>query len=625
MSIAIGINVDARQVQEARKAIDDMNGAMRQTEGLGTLGGDEKHLTNVAGLMKRVREDVARMHQLAGQGERKGGILDPKQFAEVEKINRRLLETFGSYVGKISLARDELKKLISEKDRLATKEREYGRLDPSERRQMEDLEKRITSRQRVVNRHSERADEMRMSLNASNEAVQGFGMTEVGAGAALTQMRNMMLRYVAPAYIAAKAFGYVQAGSATDESLAKQELAVLRRGGSGVEGNGGTFGFTTQEHLSIADILNATGNFRDSDLSAMVEMAKQFALGQGLESASVGNYMGQVGAMSGNRDLTSAMEKLRGAFLQADVGGRTDEFMQRNLQILTRIADSRGGYLGESSRDFITGLQSAYWAGNSPIGQGQSGQNMITAMDELIRGGGKNQGEQVLLWQAMGGNKITTSADYVGFLRKLERGIENSPEVLSYIREMTGGDHNDQITFLKSMLPGLSIDQIEEILARGGGGYGVGGGGGIDSDAGDALSTRQGGVLESKAAQEEALREKGKDWTDFKTEGRGIFNYLLNKNRDKQEQRRKANERYKQSGDVDQFRKDIEEIPRDSNILESIFDYVRGGDTAPAKNTPGGTDALIDAVRTGTREGVSQGIRDAGGNNTPGQPPTSGR
>jgi hypothetical protein len=226
----------------------------------------------------------------------------------------------------------------------------------------------------------------------------------------------------------------------------------------------GTFGFTPGEHFGIASGINAGGGYGGDMLRALTETAKAFALGQGVSEQGAAGYMGTIGSYTTDpRNLSSQMEKLRDAFVKANVGGRTEEFMGRNLQLLSRIAESRGGELDARTRDMVTAMQVSLWQGDSPVGKGQSGANMIGAMDDFIKGGGKTKGEQVMLWQALGGNRIKSSKDLWEFEQRKERGIENSPEVLEHFKGLAAGDKYTELNMLRSVMPHLSTANIEKI------------------------------------------------------------------------------------------------------------------------------------------------------------------
>jgi len=512
MSIGIGISVDARQVKAAKASVEELNSALHQTEAMPDLLPGSKHLANVSGLVKNVAADIQRMQGLARAGERKGGMLDARQFSEAEKISKRLLETFGAYVGKVSLARDELKKLIAEKERLERKEFESGRLDPFERSRVEELEKEIVRRNRLVNRHSERVEEMRANLNAANESVGGYGMApdQQGGGGLLggMSMRSLMTGAFAGAvgiYAFSKAKQMLSEGMNIAESFNRAEVDMLRRGVTGTRDNIVSYGFTPQEHIDMFNAVLSRGGYANSEV---VEAAKAFSRGRGVSDASATNFMGTYAAYTGadSKRLADSMEKLRGALITGNVNGRAEEFMSRNVQLLTRIAEGSGGAMSGRGADYITGLQAAMWAGNSPVGKGQSGASMISAMNDFISGGGSSPGEQVALWQALGGNGITSPDDLWGLKERMARGIKDPNNVVAlfdWVKNTYGTDDDGRVSSIGKMAlqemlgkHGMRPDQINKLVeldasgkltAAGASRY-TGAGGSIYGDASEAMA-----------------------------------------------------------------------------------------------------------------------------------------
>jgi hypothetical protein len=506
MTVAIGVNVDARQVKDARKAIEEMNGALRQTETMGPITGDDKHLSNTAGLIRNVADDINRMHRIAADGNRKGGLIDKNQFIEVEKINKRLLETFGAYIGKISLARDEVKKLAKEKENLLKKEQENGRLDPIERQRLADVDKRLEQRKRIVGRHVDRSEEMRMRLNSANESVQGFDQSGGGAGGGFN-MKSIMKNAVL-AYVGYKAARFITDGMEADDEFAKRTAPMSTRGGRDLAKGVGTYGYSIDQHLGIGETLLTKGNVRGSGLHGEIELAKQFSRGRGVSETSTADYMGSVAAFTGQKKLTETMEKLRGAIIQGEAGGRSGEFMERNLQILTKIANTRGGQIDTGQTAYLTTLQTALWQGKSPVGKGQSGQDIIGSLDNKLRSGGQGAGEQMLAWKALGGDGIKTGEDYIKYKRRLSEGASER-NVTAYYDEIKktygqkkgGGLSTQGWLALSSILPNLAPEQIDKIIALGDSGM-LGGDklknilntpyGDIEKDAKNEMETQRG-------------------------------------------------------------------------------------------------------------------------------------
>lgn len=537
-NLGIQLSVDARQVEQARKNIEALNGSLQQTESLGNLGIDDRHLSNVAGLVVKIREDIRRMQSIAAEGNRKGGLVDVKQLGEAGKISERLLETFGAYIGKVSLARDELKKLTREKDVLLKKEQELGRLDPFEKQRLGMLDERISTRQRIVNRHSEQADVMRMRLNAANEDLGGFGVQGPGgdfnaflAGAGLGPAVAKLKRFAtlgggAAALAALPIASYASdalSGKETAERFARQEAEMWPRVGGGpglLESNRGSYGFDPMQHIALADQLNKIGNLRRFNLLDATEGVKQFARGRGVDASSVASYAGSVAAFTGadGQQLNATLAQLRDYMVRGGTAGRGEEFMNRNLQILTRIAESQGGAITPEQSRFLMGMQTSLWSGASPVGKGQSGQSLMEALDSMFRGGGKSRGSQLFMWEALGGNEIKSADDYWRYKQRLDEGLSerNLKAYFAHARRVWGTDASGELTALGKMAlqseTGLSTAQINLIsrqMAAGKPFEAIGSTGSPEDDAQAALRSTRGGrglaISAQKAANEMSL------------------------------------------------------------------------------------------------------------------------
>jgi hypothetical protein len=477
MTIGIGINVDARQVKDARKAIEDLNGAMVQTQEQPVVPGGA-HLEEVSAQIKRITADINRLRTIASTGEKRGGILDKQQFTEVEKLTRRLRENLGVYTKDLHGAREEMRQLVAEKERLVAVGSSGKYESPGagmvRLNRIKEIEGDIAGREGEMAGRNKLDRRLHPTLRTGSEAtdaISTYGVAAVGGGGKAALGKGLAIG--AALLGGMSIMGFISDSMAKSYAFGGTDADLQRRGAGDLRTNAGRYGYTPMEHLGIADALNHTGNLRGAGLDSALETVKAFSRGRGFDADNTANYMGTMGAYTGRggKELTAGMEKLRGAIVKSDAGGRGEEFMNRNLQLLSRIAEGRGGAIDGKGADFITALQAAFWAGGSPVGKGQSGQNMVGAMDEMIRsGGGGSHGAQLMMWQALGGDNIRTSEDYWKYKERLGEGAGNPDNVsafYNYAKKLYGDDPAMLKVALSSMMPGLAPAQINEITRMG--------------------------------------------------------------------------------------------------------------------------------------------------------------
>lgn len=441
MSIGISLNVDAQQVKSAKREVDFLNKALKETEKQEVAPGGKEGTKDYSEIVKKLAEDIRRLKSISTAGDRQGGLLNKNQFAEVEKLAARIGKNFGSYSLDLARSREELGKLLRERENLEKVGRggKYESLDAFRLRKerlgtLKDEIGRRESEVASLGKHEGRVGMLRGQAKETGEAIAGFGTMPgqglpikkaLGIGAAL--MGGMsLLGFLNDSMAKAVAFG---AGNAD----------LTRRGGQ--VGNRSSYGFSPLESLQIADTLNRTTGFRGAGLDRSSELIKMFSRGQGLSEDSVAGYAGGIYQATG---LTAPlfekhMERLRAAFVKGGVGGRAEEFLNLNQRILSRIAQGTGGELASRELQWVTALQSGLWSMPGMTGKGEMGADLISRLDQGIRSGGKSPGEQLFLFRALGGGNIRSVDDYYDYTRSKEKGISD-PKALRSVYDLAQGE-----------------------------------------------------------------------------------------------------------------------------------------------------------------------------------------
>jgi hypothetical protein len=461
VTIGIDLHVNSSQVRHGRQEVEFLNKALRETEKLGDKGPVRvpgglpgtspgrlketaedlrriKLLTDTgqaqgSGLLKEITADLQRIKRLADTGQRHGGLLKREQFAEAEKLSKKIRGNFDAYGKGLGKARQELTRLIQEKQRLlsvgesgkfespADYIRRQGRLREIDAR-LPDAERRAASSRKNIGRASDLARQSReqderlagMGVDNGMGPLMGYGKRAMGFGLALMGGMAML--------------GFLKNSISEETMYAYGESDLQRRGAVNMRPFATTHGFTPMEHMQVADTLNRGTGFGGVKLLAATETAKAFARGQGLSGDVVSGYMGgiQQGTGLSAQLYVKHMERLRDAFVKADVGGRNAEFLQLNRQLVNQLAAGAGGRaLSSSQLEWLTGLQATMWSQPGMLGKGESGANLLSTLDQCIRAGGRTPGEQLFFWQAFGGDKIKTAADYYEFEKRKEAGLSD--------------------------------------------------------------------------------------------------------------------------------------------------------------------------------------------------------
>lgn len=449
MTIGIALNVDAKQVRDAKRELGFLNDQLRQTENLGgNLELGDENLERSSDLLRKLGEDVRKLRSLASSGDRQGGLLRPEQFALAEKYSKKIRENFSSLSGDIGKAMEELRRLTGERDRL-TKIGASGKYESPEAfmarsGKLQDLQAQIAERETYLakmEKHRLKANQYGRLGGEASDAIAGFGTMSSGGlslkkalavgGALLGGMS--ILQFVNDAMAKEFAFGTTEAD-------------LARRGGTGMRSGMASYGFTPMEHIGMAGALNSRG-LVGSELQAALEGSKAFARGRGISGDAAAEYGGGVFALSETK-LTQHFEKLRDAVIKSGAGPRIEEYLKVNQELLRHVVMASGSVATGRQLDYITGLQAALWSmGKS--GQGELGAGLMTRLDQGIRSGGGSPGKDLFWLSALGGDKVSNYDEYYDFLSRRNKGLkdpENLSRVFDLAKRTFGVDSSGELT-----------------------------------------------------------------------------------------------------------------------------------------------------------------------------------
>lgn len=453
MSIGIALNVDARTVRSAKQEVEFLNKTLKETENLAEQTTVGEGFADYSEIVKRLSEDIRRLKGIATSGDRQGGLLRKEQFVEAEKLSTRIRENFTAYGKDLAKAREELTRLVRERETLE-KAGASGKYESPEAhaRRMErlgivkgDEAAREAELQKLL-KHQGRISGLRSQGEEATSAIGGLGSVP-GAGFPIKKMLG----------VGAALLGGMSVLQFLNDSMSKAiafgagESDLTMRGGRNLRSNASTYGFAPIDSLSILDSLNRSTGMGGGSLGRLGETAKMFSRGRGLSEDEVTGYMGGIYQATG---LTAPlfekhMERLRDSVEKSGVGGRSGEFLRLNQQLLSRIAQGMGAEVNGQELQWLTALQSGLWSMPGMSGKGEMGADILSRLDQGIRGGGKSPGEQLFLFRALNGGGVTTTDEYMQFLGRREKGLgdpRNLKAVFELAKKEFGSDDSGRLS-----------------------------------------------------------------------------------------------------------------------------------------------------------------------------------
>lgn len=471
MSLGIAIRVDAAQVRDAKKSVEFLNQALRETEDQGGIDLGDDRLADTSALVKRLAEDVRRLRSIAGSGDRNGGLIRRDQLQEAEKLTARIRDNFSGVSAVLGKAREELAKLIQERRTLGDVDGSGKYESPqayfTRKERMESLQGEIAGKQAALHRLEKfrpRFSGLQREGAEAAGAISGFGPPGLGG-----QLLQKSLAAGATLFAGLSVVGLFREALDTAKLFAPLESDLMLRGGRNLRENAATYGFRPIEHLHATDLLNRRLGFGGAELNEAAETAKRFSRGFGLSAETTAEYAAGIHQSLG---LTAPLferhlNRLTAAVEKAGVGGRLEEYMRQNQELLHRVSQGMGGReLTDRESTWISSLQASLWAQRGMMGKGASGVDFLSRFHEGIRGGGRTPGEQLFLFQALAGGDIKTIGDYEGYLERQESGIgdpRNLKDILNTTRRHFGDDGQGGLSTLGRMnlrtIFGLTVEQ----------------------------------------------------------------------------------------------------------------------------------------------------------------------
>lgn len=465
MAIGISLSVDAREVERARRETEALN---QEFEKLNNAKPPDTglHTDHYKEIVNRLREDVSRMGQLSKSVTSQGGFVNPKQMREIADVTSRVSSGFGKWREEIDKAREAVRSLLEEEKHL-DREIRSGRGTQAHLDRLETIggeRREAQARISDAERHQARVEELQRRAERNNQvlggaelqqpATTGFNLRKAfGYGAAILGVGTVM--------------GFMSDALGKAGAMSAGRTDIGQRGGNYGFGQGVGLGFGPVAEVEIADALNKRSNWQGEELRQATLTAMQAARTFGVDESAMTGFVGGTRTATGMSasEYRQYLEVIRDiAKGKGGVGGRVEEYLTLNQQLLSRISAGAGGAaVGAEGASFLAELQGRLWA------QGSAGQNggIVGALNDAITTGGKNPGQQLFMWEALGGSNLA-AGDLKGlweYKQKIAMGAgdpENVRQVLAHSDKMFGNDPYMQRFQLEAL--GMKPAQVEALL-----------------------------------------------------------------------------------------------------------------------------------------------------------------
>lgn len=427
MALGFKLGVDYSEASKARKELADLNSSMNSlTQGKPIdFGGG---LEGASEALKHINQQVKHLQGLAKSGERQKGLLRVDQFKEASRLSKDIKGTFDSYYKSLATAENQLDRLISKRRKLISV-REETKGFTSRREITGD----IKSVDQEIKKLTEQLDkrfvrESRLTSQTQQATGRIGGMKQVGEGGGLGGMLGGGLKKAGGLGLALAGgfsiYNFIKDSISKEAEFATVEANLLMRGGK--PKREGSYGYTPLQAAKETDVINKATGLMGDELNKVVKNVKLFARGRGASGSQVGGYVSEVYQATGfgYKGFKKLLKELTLSVKSGGVGGRVEEFLNTNRQIVTQLSRGVGGAeLSPKTISQITDFQTRLWKQGGEIGRGESGARIMTALDQGIRGGGGTQGQQMFMYNAISGGGVKNFSDYYDFLGMQEQGM----------------------------------------------------------------------------------------------------------------------------------------------------------------------------------------------------------
>lgn len=438
MAIGIDILVGAQQVRDAKKHVEALGSSLQNVHGLGDLG-DIGIDPSQSERMREMVSQVNRLNTIAGQGDRRGGILDPRQIAESQRLMQQLTQGVQAYGREMDQLKQKHSSLMREEreilDRVAT-----GRATPEDRIRRREIRRETTEVGDEIDRRGkdeERINRIRQDAMHAGSSIGGMDV----------QQQNTM------AYTIKKALGWGLAAAGgfsilgfLGQSRAKYQQSVGHEGtlyarGIGNEGfgDGVNNGIGPLEQMQMMEHLSASTGMSGALARKAANMSGTFGRYAGVDPSQVAGMYGTMYNATGKEDAGSGVIGMMGEAITKGMNkAKTTELMMmvsRNTQMTAQAMHGAGIDDKQAAQAAAMAIE-AIKAGQEGKGYAQFAKS--SEMQNFMQNGMQYSGDtlgDMIKARALGDTGAMTWEKRQSIAEAQQGGFNSNPEYLDKIME----------------------------------------------------------------------------------------------------------------------------------------------------------------------------------------------
>lgn len=304
--MAIGIDIQTRfqSVADARKQVEMLGTSLQDVQGLTDLGnmGFEPSQTE---RVKELVQQVNRLNTISNVGERRGGLLDAKQFAEAQRLMQQLTRGVQDYGKEIDKLKQKHAEMLREErqiqDRIAT-----GRATPQDRARRQELrQEQGTTGDEIDRLQRDEARIQRVRQDTMHASQQIGNMQQQEQNSTASTLKKALGWGLAAAG-GFSILGFLSQSRAKYQQSVGQAAELHARGIQGADGGVG-MGYGPLEYQGLLGNLSQTTGVSGDAAQRKAYSTALFARSQGVDINQASALHGQVYQATGNNNLSNNM------------------------------------------------------------------------------------------------------------------------------------------------------------------------------------------------------------------------------------------------------------------------------------------------------------------------------
>lgn len=462
MSIGIDIQARYQQIKEAKQHVEALGSSLKNVQGLADLG-DFGFDPSQSERMKEMITQVNRLNTIAGQGERKGGFLDPKQFTEANRLMQQLtrgVQDYGKEIDKLKQKHSDL--MRQEMDLTAKLRSGQGTSDDRSRRnQIRGESARVGDEIDRLQRDEDRVQRIRQdAMHASNTI---GGMDASGQGSNIGSILKKTLGWGLAAAGGFSLLGFLSQSRAKYQQSVGHEATLYGRGISGGFGDNVGLGFGPLDQMALLEQISGQAGMGGGRARKAANMSVLYGRYAGIDPNQVGSLYGTMYGSTGNANMATGAVSLMGDAIRRgmDKAKSTELLMMvtRNTQTTAQAmggAGASGSQVGGATMLAIEAIKAQQ--GGASYGQFAKSQEFYNVMQNGLKGAGTGAGD-VMLFKAMGGFNGPMTWEKIHELNMMKQGgFLQRPDLLQNIVGGLSGSAGSRAGQLETMFKSWGID-----------------------------------------------------------------------------------------------------------------------------------------------------------------------